>query len=113
MDSTFLDYALLAITFGSGFIIISYEDYSRMRGWPIGELLSSDHSTIKLLAAFNMLQSTVFPFFALHWLSPLLVVALGFGLAVIVTQLLKYWVQLPATLTAISSFILCPVWIYF
>jgi hypothetical protein len=111
MDPTILKYAVLVMTFGSGLVLIGYEDHARMRGWPVGALLAGDAPFMKLLAVVCMLSSVAISFFAFHWWSPLVVIALGFCLGFFASQLLKSWVQLPAMLGAIAGFILCPLWV--
>lgn len=99
------------MTFGSGVILIGYEDHARMRGWPVGTLLAGDAFFMKHLAVGCMLSAVAISFFAFHWWSPLVIIALGFCFGLLASEMLKSWVQLPAMLGAIIGFILCPLWV--
>ncbi len=106
-----LKYAVLAMTFGSGLILIGYEDQARMKGWPVGELLSGDASFMKLPAFGCILSSVAISFFAFQWWSLFVTIGLGFTYGFLASQIMKSWVQFPAILGAISGFILCPLWV--
>jgi hypothetical protein len=111
MNLVLLKYAVLIATFGSGFILVGYEDHARMRGWPVGALLAGDAPPMKLLAFACMLVSVIVAFFSFSWWSPLVVIGIGFVAAFAISEVLKSWVQFLAMAGAVAGFILSLLWV--
>jgi hypothetical protein len=111
LDLLILKYLVLVLTFGSGFVVVGYEDHAEMKGWPVGSWLSGDTSLMKLLSVVCMLSAIVISFMVFSWWSPLVVILAGICVGFLASQLLKSWVQLPAIVGVAAGFVLCPLWV--
>ena len=54
----FINFIILAITFGCGFIIVGYEVEARRNGWSIGQWMSGDASFMKIDRKSTRLNSS-------------------------------------------------------
>lgn len=97
----------MAITFGSAFVIVGYEDHARVRGWPVGAWLSGDAPFLKIFSFVTMLIALGTSFYVYRWWSPFVVFVLGFSFGFVSSQMLKYRVQLVALLGAVVGWVLC------
>lgn len=107
MEVTTLKYAVLAVTFGSGFIAIGYDIQARSRGWPVGEWLSGDAPVMKIVAFVTMVGTLGISFVVFRWWSPIVVFGLGVAFGFFATQLLKSKVQVLAILGTVVGWVLC------
>lgn len=89
--------AILTCSFGQ--ILVSYEDYARTHGWPVGELMTA--SWIRLLGAAVYLVALGRAFMAIAWWAPLVVAVTAFIVAFLVLGVFRSWVQAVAFLGSI------------
>lgn len=108
----FLQYAGLALTFASGYIILSYKNYAQERGWPVADLLAVETGIVRLHGSVCLVLPTALAYFAFHWWSPLTVIFLGLFLAYFGVQLLQARVQAAAMVVSISGVLLCMAWAF-
>ena len=110
-EKTIVDFAILAITFGSAFILIGYEEEAINKGWPVGMWLSGDASWLKVLAFLAMIGTLGLSFYIYFWWSPVIVFGLGFLFGFIATQLLKQNVQFIAVLGTVVGWVICLIYV--
>lgn len=105
--SPVFDFLILSITFGSGLVIVGYEDHARMKGWPVGEWFSGDAPPLKILAFTAMIVSLGMSFYFYHWWSPAVILALGSGIGFCASRALAFRVQGAALAGVLVGLILC------
>lgn len=103
-------YLGLAMTFASGYIILSYKNYARQRGWPVSDVFDVEAGVLKLHGSACMIVPTALTYFAFEWWSPFTVILLGFFLGFFATQLFRSRVQSAAMLTSVPGIFLCMAW---
>jgi hypothetical protein len=74
-------------------ICISYCPMARQNGWPVGEILSKDGAMPKIAAFITALWVVGKSFMVFQWWSPIVIVAIGWLVAFILTVALKEGVQ--------------------
>jgi len=72
---------------------ISYAPMAEQAGWPIGEILHRGGSIPNIIAFLTIPWIIVKSFILYHWWSPLVIVAIGWLLALVLTMTLKKNVQ--------------------
>ncbi len=107
----FINFIILAITFGCGFIIVGYEVEARRNGWSIGQWMSGDASFMKIFAFITMVTSLGISFSLYEWWTPFVVFFAGFIFGFIASQILKSLVQVLAVVGAIVGWVLCLVYV--
>ena len=86
-------YIILICSTAIGIICISYRDMAIPHRWPTGEILLSGTSLPQILALTTILWALGKSFFVFFWWSPIVVLALGWVLAFVITMGLKHHVQ--------------------
>ena len=79
--------------------------------WPIGEILLSDASFLKGLSLITILWALGKSFFVFFWWSPIVVLALGWVLAFVITMGLKHQVQWLGVIGIYPAFIMTVLYI--
>ena len=72
---------------------ISYDTMARSNGWPVGEILAKYASFPKITAFITALWVIGQSFMVFNWWSPIVIIILGWVLALIITMSLKKNVQ--------------------
>ena len=106
-----IDLIILTITFGCSFILIGYEDHARIKGWPVGQMLSGAVSPMKVFSIITMLISLGLSFYIYSWWIPIIVFILSVVFGFVATQLLKSLVQFVAVTGVAVGWVLCLVYV--
>ncbi len=96
MEALGIKLALLALTFGLGFVVVAYPDYADRMGWPVGAWFRSDSSLIKIWGVLAVIAAPVAAIFILPWWTAVIVVIGGFALGYMITRLFRRLVQVIA-----------------
>jgi len=88
---------ILTLTASFGWLIIAYEGYANMRGWPVGTWLSGPFSWLQGVAYIALIESAILSFIAIAWWAPALVLIVGNILVRIMLPAMKTKSQVVAT----------------
>lgn len=86
-------YIIFIISMAIAVVCISYNSMARVKGWPVGEILSKDASVPKIGAMITALWVLGKSFLVFQWWSPLVILVIGWLLAFLLTMILKKNVQ--------------------
>jgi len=70
-------------------MVISYKGYADRKGWPVGEMIASDTSYVKVASALAVPGSAAGAAYTGSWWSAIVVISLGLIAARILTELLR------------------------
>lgn len=97
MSALTLNLTILTLTAGFGWLIIAYEGYANMRGWPVGAWLSGHFSWLQGIAYVALIVSVILSFVAVAWWAPAVVLIAGNILVRVMLPILKTKSQVVAT----------------
>ena len=86
--------------------VISYDSFAQSQGWPVGSILRSDASTPKIVSFVLIGWALIKAIFVFHWWSPVLILALGWFLALGLVLTLKKNTQVLCILAVFPAFAL-------
>jgi Na+(H+)/acetate symporter ActP len=89
-----IGYMIFTLTITLSVCCSAYDTFARRNGWPVGEVLAKDASTVKIVALIAGLLALGKSFFVLEWWSPFAILAAGWILAFALTMLLKKTTQI-------------------
>jgi hypothetical protein len=74
-------------------VVLSYSSYAERKGWPVGEWFASDTSLIKVASFIGLPGSAIAAAYLARWWSALVVLLVGFFVALLLTKIFKKNVQ--------------------
>ncbi len=81
--------------------ILSYDGYAAKKGWPVGEMFAADASMIKIASFIGLPGSAIAAAYLAVWWSAVVVIVVGFIVALILTNTLRSYVQ-PVSIVGLS-----------
>lgn len=73
--------------------ILSYDVYAARSGWPVGEMFAADASMIKIASFIGLPGSAISAGYLAAWWSSIVVIVVGFFVALVLTQTLRSYAQ--------------------
>ncbi len=101
-----IGYCLFIAAVSIAIATISYPGFARAKRWPVGTILAADASIPKIVAFIAIAWALAKAFFVFQWWSPLMILPLGWLLAVALTLTLKRNTQALAILGAFPAYLL-------
>lgn len=95
-------FLLPTILFAFGSAMIAYPDYASQKGWPVGAKYRNPSSSQDLFAFGGMVYAVVWAFILGPWWIALLVIPVGYFVALFFTSLAKHWIQVVAPVGIIA-----------
>lgn len=74
-------------------VILSYSGYARRKGWPVGGMFAADTSMIKIASFIGLPGAAIAAAYLAAWWSAIIVIAVGFFVALLLTNILRSYVQ--------------------
>lgn len=87
---------LLVLEFAFALIIVSYPFYARPKGWPVGQLINEPGVWLYSFVLVGLLGSPIFGLLVGPWWLVLLVPSVGWLSALVLTEMLRWHVQMVA-----------------
>lgn len=74
-------------------VILSYDSYAARKGWPVGAMFTADVSMIKIASFIGLPVSAIAASYLAVWWSSIIVIVVGFFVALAITKMLRSYVQ--------------------
>ncbi len=84
-------FILIIFTLLAGFswVVLSYDRYARLKGWPVSRWYEESTSLIKIAGLVSLPGSALASAYLTQWWSAFLVIIVGFCIAQLITSLFK------------------------
>ncbi len=97
------EHLIYAALFSIPMICISYAEWAKQKGLPVGATLAKDASWPKVISLVFVLYLLIGSFLHLSWWSPIVVFLLGSVIAVTLMSIMGKWVQAVGTLGIVPA----------
>ncbi len=74
-------------------MILAYDGFAERDGWPVGEMFRADTSMIKIASFIGLPSAAIAAAYLANWWSAVVVVVVGFFVAVALTRMLRAYAQ--------------------